>query len=84
MKATVLKVGHHGSKTSSSPDFLEAVKPTYAVISCGQDNEYGYPHPESIENLNKAGTNILRTDVLGTLVIETDGEKLGINKVLSP
>ncbi len=84
INATVLKVGHHGSKTSSSPDFLEAVKPTYAVISCGQDNEYGYPHSESIENLNKAGTNILRTDVLGTLVIETDGEKLGINKVLSP
>jgi competence protein ComEC len=84
INATVLKVGHHGSRKSSSLDFLKAVKPTYAVISCGQDNEYGYPHSESIENLNKVGTNILRTDVLGTLVIETDGEKLGINKVLNP
>jgi competence protein ComEC len=78
VNATVLKVGHHGSKTSSSLDFLKAVRPAYAVISCGQDNEYGYPHPETITNLKEVETGVLRTDVLGTIVVETDGEKLGI------
>ncbi|HHV65608.1 MAG TPA: MBL fold metallo-hydrolase [Peptococcaceae bacterium] len=78
VNATVLKVGHHGSKTSSSLDFLKKVRPAYAVISCGQDNEYGYPHPEAIANLKEVEAGTLRTDVLGTIVIETDGEKLGI------
>lgn len=79
VRATVLKVGHHGSRTSSSLDFLRAVKPAYAVISCGKDNVYGYPHPKSIENLNNLNIGILRTDILGTLVLETDGDKLGIH-----
>lgn len=78
VNATVLKIGHHGSRTSSSLNFLKAVKPTYAVISCGKDNEYGNPHPESIENLKNVGAGILRTDILGTLLFETDGEKMGL------
>lgn len=80
INSTVLKVGHHGSRTSSTDEFLEAVKPVYAVITSGQDNEYGYPHAESFLRLKASGASILRTDVLGTLIIETDGEKLGIRK----
>lgn len=80
VNSTVLKVGHHGSKTSSTDAFLGAVKPVYAVITSGQDNEYGYPHVESTLRLKASGVDILRTDVLGTLIIETDGEKLGVRK----
>lgn len=54
VKATVLKAGHHGSKTSSSPVFIEAVDPEIAVLSCGQDNKYGHPHFEVVKSLQQA------------------------------
>lgn len=76
--ATVLKIGHHGSKSSSSFDFLEEVNPAFAVISCGENNDYGYPHQEVIQNLKKIDAGVLRTDVLGSILVETDGEKLGV------
>lgn len=78
--STVLKVGQHGSRNSSTESFLKAVEPVYAVITNGQDNEYGYPHQEAVIRLGDSGANILRTDVLGGLIMETDGEKLGIKK----
>ena len=80
INSTVLKVGHHGSRSSSTNEFLEAVKPVYAVITSGKDNEYGYPHAESSHRLKESGANIFRTDILGTLIFESDGEKLGIRK----
>lgn len=70
----VLKVAHHGSRTSSSEEFLEQVKPEYAIISCGQDNDYGHPHKEVIGRLKEV--KIYRTDKEGTILVTSDGENL--------
>lgn len=64
---TILKVGHHGSRTSTSVAFLEAVKPTYAIIQVGRDNRYGHPVAETLERIRQFGATILRTDVVGTI-----------------
>lgn len=69
----VLKVGHHGSNSSSSMDFLDAVTPEYAVISCGENNSYGHPHDETIKKLAKIGADVYRTDTEGTITIVCDG-----------
>jgi beta-lactamase superfamily II metal-dependent hydrolase len=76
VQADVLKVAHHGSTTSTSDEFLNAVSPEFAVISCGEGNDYGHPHKEIVSKLNKKGIKILRTDELGTIVINSDGENL--------
>lgn len=78
IESDVLKVGHHGSKTSTSPDFVTIVSPKYAVISAGKDNRYGHPAPEVIEILQKSGTQILGTYDLGTIIFESDGVDLEI------
>ena len=70
----VLKVAHHGSRTSSSEEFLEQVKPEYAIISCGQNNDYGHPHQEVVDRLKVV--KIYRTDEEGTILITSDGENL--------
>ena len=70
------KVGHHGSNTSSSAEFLAAVKPIYAIIGCGAANSYGHPTGEVLERLAATGAEVLRTDLSGELVFETDGETL--------
>lgn len=70
----VLKVAHHGSRTSSSEEFLEQVKPEYAIISCGQNNDYGHPHQEVMDRLK--GVKIYRTDEEGTILVTSDGENL--------
>lgn len=70
----VLKVAHHGSRTSSSEEFLEQVKPEYAIISCGQNNDYGHPHQEVVDRLK--GVKIYRTDKEGTILVTSDGENL--------
>jgi len=72
--ADVLKVAHHGSKSSSSPAFLAAVDPKVAVISCGEGNVYGHPHPATLDAL--AGRNLMRTDLDGTVEVSTDGRDL--------
>jgi beta-lactamase superfamily II metal-dependent hydrolase len=69
----VLKVGHHGSSSSSSVNFLDAVSPTYAVISCGVDNSYGHPHSETLTKLSNCGAQVYRTDLEGTITITCDG-----------
>lgn len=71
-----LKVGHHGSSTSSSAAFLLATTPTVAAISCGKQNSYGFPHAETLENLTAVGAHIFRTDLSGTLVFGTDGHEM--------
>lgn len=70
----VLKVGHHGSETSSSAEFLNAVTPDYAVISCGVNNSYGHPHKEALSRLEDIGAEIYRTDTQGTVTITCDGK----------
>jgi competence protein ComEC len=73
VKADILKVGHHGSKNASGENFLAAVRPDYAVISVGENNRYGHPHPDAVSRLEKIGSRIFRTDVLGDIKILTDG-----------
>lgn len=72
----VLKVGHHGSSTSSSYVFLREVMPTYGVISCGVGNSYGQPHREVTGRLYDAGVTVYRTDEQGTVVAVSDGREL--------
>lgn len=67
LKSDVLKVGHHGSRTSTDPIFLEKVSPNYAIISAGKNNRYGHPHAETIENLKKENAKILKTSEMGTI-----------------
>lgn len=73
LKCDVLKVGHHGSTTSSGVDFLDAVSPKIAVICCATGNDYGHPHRETLEKLNARNITIYRTDLLGSIVLTTDG-----------
>ncbi|OGZ24577.1 MAG: hypothetical protein A2896_00485 [Candidatus Nealsonbacteria bacterium RIFCSPLOWO2_01_FULL_43_32] len=70
----VLKVGHHGSKTSTVQEFVEAVSPEIAVISAGKDNSYGHPHQETLDTLVKYGITILRTDLAGNIKIISNGQ----------
>ncbi len=76
ISANVLKVGHHGSSSSTSGDFLKRVDPEVAVISLGEDNSYGHPHYEVIKRLKNYGVQILRTDTDGTVVVATDGKDI--------
>ena len=78
--AVVYKAGHHGSYTSSSKEFLEAVRPEYAVISCGSDNPYGHPHESAIKNLKKYTKAIYRTDLNGTIIAVSDGQSISFSK----
>lgn len=75
IQSDILKVGHHGSRTSTSREFLETVKPEFAVISLGKANKYGHPHEEVIGTLDSYGAKILRTDESGTIVMKSDGKK---------
>ena len=79
VSADVYKVGHHGSKYSTSPDFFEAVDPFYAVISCGEGNSYGHPHAETLNTLRTNGVLVYRTDEAGTIVASTDGKSISFN-----
>jgi competence protein ComEC len=73
-RSDVLKVAHHGSKTSTSEPFLEAAHPAFAIISAGFENLYGHPHADVIQRLRQANTEILRTDQMGAITIRTDGQ----------
>ena len=76
LKADVLKVGHHGSDTSTSYHFLRAVNPGYAVISVGEGNSYGHPTTEALNILGQAEVYVYRTDYMGTVVAVSDGENI--------
>jgi len=78
LESDVLKVGHHGSKTSTSQAFVSAVSPEYAIISVGKDNRYGHPNQEVLDTLTAFGTQILRTDQSGRVVFKSDGVNLGV------
>jgi competence protein ComEC len=79
LRADVLKVGHHGSKNSTTPEFLAVVHPSVAVISAGEDNPYGHPNPELLARLTAAGVTILRTDRDGAVHVLTDGKEVKVS-----
>ncbi|MGN0621921.1 MAG: ComEC/Rec2 family competence protein [Porcipelethomonas sp.] len=76
--ADVLKVGHHGSSSSSCREFLETVKPEYAVISCGEGNSYGHPNEDAVERIKEYTDKIYRTDIDGTIVITSDEDGIKV------
>jgi competence protein ComEC len=76
--AEVLKAPHHGSRTSSTEEFLEAVSPAFSVISAGFENSYGNPHPETLDRLKASGSMVFRTDLDGLVSIRTDGRRLWV------
>ncbi len=76
LDADILKLGHHGSRTSSTPAFLAAVSPKWSIASCGLNNSYGHPHQQTLERTAELGIPVLRTDEMGSIVFATDGEKL--------
>lgn len=76
LSATVLKVGHHGSDTSTSYPFLREIKPEYAVISVGRDNVYGHPADNTLSRLRDANVVVLRTDLQGTIICASDGKEV--------
>jgi len=79
LKADVLKAGHHGSKSSSTDKFLDAVNPKYAVISVGKDNDYGHPNAETLQKFSSRGIEVYRTDEIGTIVAESDGNNISFS-----
>jgi len=79
LHSNILKVGHHGSRGSTSPEFLKAVSPSDALISVGKDNKYGHPTQEVLNLLSQTGAKVFRTDQLGTILIKCD--KMGVCKI---
>jgi len=79
LSADVLKIGHHGSSSSTSPDFLKKVSPKYAVISAGKGNDYGHPSSEVMNRLKNANIPVYRTDENGTIVCTSDGKSIEFN-----
>ena len=79
LDADILKVGHHGSAGSTTEEYLAAVTPYYAVISCGEDNSYGHPASDALKRLAEAGAVVLRTDEDGTVVLTVDAESITVH-----
>ena len=79
LRADVLKVGHHGSRTSSTPAFLQAVQPREAVISAGCRNRFNHPHPLTLASLAASGARVWRTDHDGAVTVTTDGVSLEVS-----
>jgi competence protein ComEC len=80
----LLKVGHHGSRSSSSAAFIERVKPSLATISCGAGNRFGHPHPETLATLENAGARVARLDQVGSVHWETDGASEWVSTFRDP
>lgn len=74
----ILKVGHHGSAYGSTPGFVAAVRPRYAIVSVGRHNLFGHPAPATIATLQRFGATIYRTDEDGAIAVETDGTRTSI------
>ena len=84
LKSDVLKIGHHGSHSSTTQEFLSAVSPKYGVIMVGSGNRYGHPHDVILDRLANAGVEVYRTDLDGTIVATSDGNVITFNKKASP
>ncbi len=78
LRADILKVGHHGSNTSSIDPFLDAVSPMFAIISDGFENSFHHPHPKVLERLREHRSGILRTDLDGLVTVRTDGRRITV------
>ena len=78
LKSTVLKLGHHGSVTSTNQELLEKISPQYAIVSAGINNQYGHPHDEVINLLNQENIKTYRTDTDGTITFKTDGKNIEV------
>jgi competence protein ComEC len=76
LNVDVMTMGHHGSETSSSSAYFKAASPTYAAISCGEDNSYGHPHKSTIQKLKKSDVLYRRTDINGTISFLTNGKTI--------
>ena len=76
LRADLIKLGHHGSASSTSAELLDAVRPIYAVASCGKDNAYGHPHASVLKALENAGVEVYRTDKDGTVIFQSDGKTI--------
>ncbi len=76
LSADLMIVSHHGSSSSTTKAYLNAINPKYAIISCGKDNSYGHPHKETLEKLEAKNITVYRTDISGNILCETDGEKI--------
>jgi len=83
LKADLLKVGHHGSKSSTSPEFLKAVEPKHAVITSGVRNRYGHPTRQTLDTLEEQGVRVLRSDRHGAVRWETDGDSVWVTTAVS-
>ena len=79
LECDILKIAHHGSKSSSSEEFLDAAKPKIAVIQCGRNNFYGHPHKQTLERLEERGIKVFRTDISGAVGIDIRGSRLSID-----
>ena len=79
LSADVYQVAHHGSRSASTQEFLNAVRPKYAVISCGEGNSYGHPHAEVLNRLRSMGVEVFRTDEQGSIIASSDGENITWN-----
>ena len=79
LSADVLKIGHHGSETSTSKEFLEAVAPTYAVICVGTDNDYDHPKKEILQRIKERSIKLYRTDMQGTIVFTSNGKNISVD-----
>lgn len=82
MNVTILKVAHHGSKTSSTKNFVEAVNPKYALIGVGENNKFGHPSDSTIKSLKNKKIKIYRTDIMGEISIKITNNKIKIKKKL--
>lgn len=80
LNTNILKVSHHGSKNSSSPEFLITCQPFYSIISCGLNNNFGHPAPVTIDKLRLINSKVLRTDIDGAVIFESDGNSLKLIK----
>jgi beta-lactamase superfamily II metal-dependent hydrolase len=80
LQADVLKIGHHGSRSSTTGEFLKAVSPRYAIICVGKENDYGHPHQETLAKLDLLGILVNRTDQDGTLIFRSDGVNISLEK----
>ncbi|MCM1330014.1 MAG: MBL fold metallo-hydrolase [Ruminococcus sp.] len=76
LNSDVLKVGHHGSSTSTSEDFYNEVSPKICIIQCGSDNSYGHPHKETMETIENSGAKVYRNDTDGTVIVYSDGDEI--------
>ncbi len=76
LHSDIIKVGHHGSTSSSTTEFVKAVNPSYAIISCGKNNSYGHPRQEILDKYRNIGAKVFRTDLQGTIIIHSDGETI--------